>query len=245
MKIPEAISKSLGAVPGWTLVRHTWSPPDVNASEDFPATTYGGPVTPLSLRQEARVDNKTKLRAVMRALRRDHVAAQPAATKALLFKRPPAPVAALLPEGMTVGLYHPLHAEAPTQGYARWLYENERHIALPWFADVGAPMQFRTWLDPFGDTELVPGPHGVLQPAADAPEVLPEAVIVPLLAFTKRGERLGQGGGHYDRWLAAHRRVLAIGLAWDCQMLDELPMQPHDMPLRAVITPTRIHERIE
>ena len=57
----------------------------------------------------------------------------------------------------------------------------------------------------------------------------------------KRQERLGQGGGHYDRWLAHHPDTIRIGMAWDGQLVDELPVEPHDVPLDAVVTPTRLY----
>ena len=75
---------------------------------------------------------------------------------------------------------------------------------------------------------------------ADAPLVQPQVLFVPLVSFTT-GARLGQGGGHYDRWLADHPDTVAIGLAWDCQLVDALPIEPHDIPLTAIITPTRIY----
>ena len=64
---------------------------------------------------------------------------------------------------------------------------------------------------------------------------------MPLLGFTDRGERIGYGGGHYDRWLARNEPLAAIGLAWDCQLVEELPTEPHDRQLTAVITPTRLY----
>ena len=185
---------------------------------------------------------KQKLRAELRTLRRAHVAALPDASRALLFHRPPAPVAALTPEGATVGLYHAAPHEAPTRSYARWLHENGRLLALPWFAAREAAMIFRRWNDPYDEDSLAPGPWGALQPAAEAEEVIPDVVFVPLLGFTAECARLGQGGGHYDRWLAAHPSVVPIGLAWDCQRVDSLPTEPHDRPLRAVVTPTRFYE---
>jgi len=188
------------------------------------------------------VDEKQRLRIGMRAARREHVAALPDSMRALLFLRPPGPVAALAPEGSAVGLYHALPSEAPTRSYAKWFSENGRAIALPWFAGRDAPMMFRAWHDPYDDDGLEPGPHGHLQPSADAPEIAPHLVLVPLLAFTARGDRLGQGGGHYDRWLAANPEVLPLGLAWDCQLVESLPREAHDRVLRAVVTPTRFYE---
>lgn len=69
----------------------------------------------------------------------------------------------------------------------------------------------------------------------------PDIVLVPLIAVDARGNRLGQGGGHYDRTLAAlraERRVRAVGVAWDMQCVDALPVDPWDAPLDAVATPT-------
>ena len=103
-------------------------------------------------------------------------------------------------------------------------------------------MRFRVWRDPFGDDGLEPGPLGHFQPAADADEVFPDVAFVPLLAFTPAGERLGQGGGHYDRWLGENPAVVAIGMAWDSQLVESLPVESHDRHLRAVVTPTRLYE---
>jgi len=188
------------------------------------------------------LQEKERLRKEMRRLRREHVAGLPNAVSALMFLRPPALIADLVPEGGSVGLYHAKGAEAPTASYARWFFENGRRIALPWFAHRDAPMAFRAWSDPWDEDELEAGPFGVLQPRPDSPEVLPALAFVPLLAFTQDGERLGQGGGHYDRWLAANPQCVAIGLAWDCQLVDALPAEHHDRELRAVITPTRLFE---
>lgn len=188
------------------------------------------------------MNEKPLLRARFRKARREHVAALPDVTRRLLFLRPPAPIAALADDDWSVGLYHATAEEAPTRAYAQWFFENGRKIALPWFAAKGEPMQFRQWLDPFEDGGLVAGPYGTPQPGDDAPEITPALAFVPLLAFTARGERLGQGGGHYDRWLAANRDTIPVGLAWDCQLADTLPSEPHDQPLHAVVTPTRFYE---
>ena len=115
-------------------------------------------------------------------------------------------------------------------------------LALPWFSDRDHDMKFRLWLDPHDEGGLEPGPYGMMQPLADAPEVLPNTVFVPVVGFTARRERLGQGGGHYDRWLALNPQVQTIGLAWDCQLVDSLPVEDHDIHLGAVVTPTRIYE---
>jgi 5-formyltetrahydrofolate cyclo-ligase len=185
---------------------------------------------------------KAELRRHYRALRRAHVEAQPANLRALFFLRPPAPVARMLPQGAVVGLYHAGAYEAPTLSYARWLHENGHALALPFFAARHAAMEFRTWSDPYAHDELEAGPYGMLQPRAEAAAVDPAVLFVPLIAFEPDGTRLGQGGGHYDRWLDAHPDTLAIGLGWDCQLAQDLPREDHDRRLAAVVTPTRLYE---
>jgi 5-formyltetrahydrofolate cyclo-ligase len=188
------------------------------------------------------VDEKQRLRAKLKKIRAAHVAGLPDDMRGLMFLRPPAPVAAAVPEKSIVGLYRATPTEAPTRRYAEWFFEHGRTLALPWFAERGADMTFRLWLDPHDDGGLEAGPYGMMQPFADAPEVVPDTAFVPLLGFTTRRERLGLGGGHYDRWLATNPQVQTIGLAWDCQLVDSLPLEAHDIRLGAVITPTRIYE---
>jgi len=184
------------------------------------------------------VKEKQQIRVRMRQVRRDHAASLPTSTLALIMMRPPAPIVEMIPEGATVGIYNATEEEAPTGGYARWLHESGRPVALPWFADRKAPMQFRIWANPFAE-ELVEGPFGP-QPDSANSLVIPSALFMPLVAFTANCERLGQGGGYYDRWLAANPDTITIGMAWDQQLVDHLPIEPHDQNLQAVVTPTRI-----
>ena len=186
------------------------------------------------------VEIKTELRKSLRKARAEHVAVLPDAVSALVFRRPPAQVMAMVPEGATIGLYRAMQNEAPATGYARFFVEAGHRIALPRINEDGA-MTFHAHTDPFGESDLEEGLHGILQPAADADRLTPQVLFVPLVGFTESGHRLGQGGGYYDRWLAAHTDTLAIGLAWDVQRVDTLPLEEHDMPLSAIITTTRIY----
>lgn len=188
------------------------------------------------------MDQKIALRKDLRARRNAHVETLDPRVRALMFMRPPSPVVAMVPEGATVGLYLAGPAEAPATAYARFFHEAGHKIALPWFSDRDAPMIFREWTSPWVDDLLAPGPwQGIVQPSEDAAELVPDVLFVPLVGFDANGGRLGQGGGHYDRWLEAHPARLPLGLAWDCQLVDRLPHEPHDRPLHAVITPTRIY----
>ncbi len=186
-------------------------------------------------------EQKAALRKQLRKVRREHAAALPAEVSALVFRQPPAPVRELVPDGATIGLYRADTEEAPAASYARHFMENGHTIALPRIDALDSGMAFHVHTDPYGESDLVEGPMTLKQPAADALVVVPDVLFMPLVGFTENGDRLGRGGGFYDKWLAAHPNTLAIGLAWDVQKCDELPREDHDMPLSAVITPTRIY----
>lgn len=184
---------------------------------------------------------KSDLRCTLRALRKAHVESLPDSIRGLLFHRPPAPLLARIGDEAVIGLYHAGPWEAPAGGYARFFRDAGHTLALPHFAGRDGPMSFRHHKDPYAQDDLEVGPFGMLQPAADAEPLVPDVLFVPLVGFTDDCARLGQGGGHYDRWLAEHPPALAVGLAWDAQLCDSLPIEAHDKPLDAVVTPTRIY----
>ena len=183
---------------------------------------------------------KAALRAELRARRLAHAAELAPQAGALVFSRPPGPVLALVPEDVTVGLYRAEPGEAPATGFAKFFLEHGRHIALPRVTTLVEPMRFHPHTDPWEESDLVEGPFGLHQPTGESPEVVPDVLFMPLVGFTATGERLGQGGGFYDRWLAAHPDTVAIGMAWDVQEVDTIPTEDHDMPLAAIVTPTRV-----
>lgn len=79
------------------------------------------------------------------------------------------------------------------------------------------------------------GRYGLLEPANPAP-LRPTLVLAPLVAFDAQGNRLGMGGGHYDRYLTEHPRVERVGVAHHCQCASELPTDLWDVRLDAVVT---------
>jgi 5-formyltetrahydrofolate cyclo-ligase len=113
---------------------------------------------------------------------------------------------------------------------------------LPVMGDNQAPLRFHRWSP--GDP-LHPGPFGTQQPASDAPQLAPQLLLLPLLAFDAAGHRLGYGGGYYDRTLKARRGagpealpVTAVGLAFAGQMVETVPVAATDEPLDWVVTQT-------
>ncbi len=187
------------------------------------------------------MESKSELRKKLLQARKSHVAALPESMRALVFHRPPAPLLELVPPGAAIGLYRANAHEAPAQSYAKFFQEAGHAIALPRFVDRASAMAFAAHSDPFEESDCEAGPFGLPQPLASAEDIVPQVLFVPLVGFTATGERLGQGGGHYDRWLADHPGTIAIGLAWDSQLVDALPTEPHDIPLTAIVTPTRFY----
>ncbi|KUF11202.1 5-formyltetrahydrofolate cyclo-ligase [Pseudoponticoccus marisrubri] len=108
-------------------------------------------------------------------------------------------------------------------------------VGVPVIQGRGQPLRFARW-EP--GMALVDGPFGARIP--EAPEYFePELLIVPLVAFTRAGARLGYGGGFYDRTLQqlrARRRTLAVGFAFAAQEAEALPLEPTDQPLDMIVT---------
>ncbi|SLN47237.1 putative 5-formyltetrahydrofolate cyclo-ligase [Roseivivax jejudonensis] len=136
--------------------------------------------------------------------------------------------------GVPVSGYMPIRTEIdPLPAMA----EASAHgpVAVPVIRGRGRPLDFARWQP---GCALVPGPFGAPVPTQHEP-VVPEILIVPLLAFDRRGHRLGYGGGFYDRTLAGLRArgpVLAVGFAFAAQEADEIPVEPTDAPLDLVVT---------
>ena len=90
------------------------------------------------------------------------------------------------------------------------------------------------------DEPFVSGPYGILQPASDLPLAdlgKPSVVIVPGVGFDRNGNRMGFGGGYYDRWLANHGRDLpTVALAFSEQILESIPVKDHDIPVQVIVT---------
>jgi 5-formyltetrahydrofolate cyclo-ligase len=141
-----------------------------------------------------------------------------------------------LAPGMVVSGFSPMRSEINPIPLMRRLADQGASLALPVVEGRGAPLAFRAWS--FGD-RLVLDVWGIREPAADAPAVAPDLLLVPLAAFDRRGFRLGYGGGYYDRTLVALRRlksIVAIGLAFAAQEIARVPDMPYDARLDFVLT---------
>jgi len=113
-------------------------------------------------------------------------------------------------------------------------------LALPVAVERNQPLIFRAWTK---ETRLVRGMYGIFEPSSDAEDVEPDIVLVPLAAFDRRGHRIGYGGGYYDRTLSHLRKskkVVAIGVAFAVQEIDDAMRDAHDEPLDLVLTENEI-----
>ena len=112
-------------------------------------------------------------------------------------------------------------------------------VGVPVIMGEGQPLRFSRWVP---DGPLRKGPFGAAVPEVDD-FFDPEILIVPLVAFTRSGSRLGYGGGFYDRTLAALRArgpVLAIGFAYAAQEMEALPLEPTDQGLDMIVTEAEV-----
>ena len=125
----------------------------------------------------------------------------------------------------------PIHDQLNAQGVA---------LCLPVVQAAGQPLSFRAWRP--GDA-MVPGAFCAPIPEADVAAV-PDLLITPLLAFDTKGYRLGYGGGFYDRTLEILRtegRAIALGFAYDAQRVDQVPREPTDQRLDAIVTEVQVY----
>jgi 5-formyltetrahydrofolate cyclo-ligase len=138
--------------------------------------------------------------------------------------------------------YLPIRSEISPLPLVVALHSAGQQTAMPITPAEGQALSFRLWA--VGD-DLEAGPYGTSQPLTAGQPVLPDIILAPLLAFDAAGWRLGYGGGFYDRTIAdlAMRRhqCAVIGLGFDGQKLDKVPIGPYDMPLDALLTPSGLH----
>ncbi|QDM28640.1 5-formyltetrahydrofolate cyclo-ligase [Tardiphaga sp. vice304] len=136
--------------------------------------------------------------------------------------------------------YWPIHGEIDPRPLLAMLAGQGATTALPSIAGQNAPLIFRAWRE---GAPVQRGALGISEPLPEADSVQPTIVLVPLSAFDRRGQRIGYGAGHYDRALGLlrlHTHIVAIGLAFATQEIDEVPAEPHDVALDFVLTEREI-----
>lgn len=142
-----------------------------------------------------------------------------------------------------IAIYLSSDGELGTKPFIEWCWQQQKNVYLPVVHPFsGGNLLFLHFLP---DTKLVANQYGILEPKLDITTMLTFAeldiIFTPLVAFDKTGARLGMGGGFYDRSLATwqEKHVYPIGIAHDCQLVDEVPTEAWDIPLPEIITPSK------
>ena len=181
--------------------------------------------------------DKGAMRALLKRVRATAAEADPSAGEALAAR-----FSAKLIErfGEVTSFYWPIGSEIDPRPLARKMIDEGRTLALPRVEGDGA-LTFRQWQP--GD-ELEPRRFGLWEPLETAISVRPTLILVPLLGVDMLGNRLGYGQGHFDRTISALRAdgpVFACGLAYEAQIVEHVPAEPHDIPLDWLVTETENH----
>ena len=181
-------------------------------------------------------EQKAALRSRLLAARAELTAEQrTAAARAIrdaLLERPEVQMAG------TIAAYCSVGAEPDTRGLLFALWKRGSYVLLPLLRPDGD----LDWASYEGPESLVPGPRGLLEPGEPprGPGAVARAdvVLAPALAVDRAGNRLGRGGGSYDRALArVGPLVPLIALVYDAELLDRVPAEPHDVKVRAAVSP--------
>jgi len=142
----------------------------------------------------------------------------------------------------SVLLFSPIASELDIRPLIREALSAGKFTALPAFESDTQSYVARFVRDAV--TDLVAGEFGILEPRSScepAPLNQLDLVLVPGVAFDAQGRRLGRGKGYYDRLLAQVRGT-TCGVAFDEQIVEAVPVEPHDVRLNCILTPTRLIE---
>jgi 5-formyltetrahydrofolate cyclo-ligase len=147
-------------------------------------------------------------------------------------------ISGITAQRQTVCGYVPVGTEPGSLELLDGLVAAGHRVLLPVVTGL-APLDWAEYRNAAG---LVPGPHGLRQPAGErlgpAEVGTAEVVLVPALAVDRRGVRLGRGAGHYDRSLPlASQNAALIAVVRDAELVTELPAEPHDVRMTAALTP--------
>lgn len=141
-----------------------------------------------------------------------------------------------LPPRAVIGGYWPINDEIDVRPLMNTLVDRGHGVAMPVVLNRQKPMRFRQW---YPGMVMQPGRFGIPTPPDTFPEVKPDVVLVPLLAFDRQGYRLGRGSGFYDHTLELLRatgKIVAIGIAFSGQEVPSVPRDAFDQRLDWIVT---------
>jgi len=182
--------------------------------------------------KEEKAALRARLLAARAGLSADQRAAAGRAIRDALLDRPEVQMAG------TIAAYYSIGAEPDTRGLVYALWKRGSYVLLP----VLRPDGDLDWASYEGPGSLVPGPRGLREPSEPPRGVdavaRADAVLVPALAVDRAGNRLGRGGGSFDRALARVGPLIPlIALVYDDELIDRVPAEHHDARVRAAVSP--------
>jgi len=157
-------------------------------------------------------------------------------------------VVPLPPPGSVIGGFLPINTEISPRALMDVLLSRGYRLAVPTVPSGHTDfLDYRSWTP---ETPVHKNMHGIDEPDARRSEILlPDLIIVPMLAFDRLGHRVGYGSGHFDRTfdhLATIRhKFLAYGVAFEDQRVDSIPIEEHDFPLHGVVTDKTFYACVE
>lgn len=192
---------------------------------------------------EAKVYSKASVRTHVAAARQRLDAGQRARCAHAIAQR--LQTLAAYREARCVGLYAATPDEVATDLICDQALSTQKRVCYP--RVVNARNRQMAFYAIATRADLSAGQYHILEPMLSCPLVAPQEIdclCLPATAFDPAGHRLGRGAGYYDRWLPAYRGV-RVGLAYACQVVDQLPTEPHDQGVEYVVTDQRILQRTE
>ena len=139
--------------------------------------------------------------------------------------------------GKSISIFQAYNNEINTNDLIKFLISKNFSISLPCINDESDEMLFREWN---GTDQLITGKYGILEPNQNNKIAYPSVLFIPLLAFDENGNRLGYGGGYYDKYINAHDteniHLLKIGVGYSFQKIYEVPNNINDKKLNWILT---------
>lgn len=150
----------------------------------------------------------------------------------------------LPPKGSVITGYAPVNGEVDVVPLMTEMIKKGYQCAVPYVMDTEQRLAFLEWTP---STEMITGIYGIPQPdPKTTKELLPDMLIVPMLAFDEKCHRMGYGSGQFDRTFAGLQKIqpfYAVGIAFEAQKFDHVPVDHHDYILDMVVSETHVYRK--
>ncbi len=152
---------------------------------------------------------------------------------------------ALVTKAKNIAIFLSNDGEIDTTPFINWCWKNNKAVYLP----VVHPFTkgHLLFLNYLPQSQMISNQYGIFEPTLNVQDIISpsklDIIFTPLVAFDNKGNRLGMGGGYYDRllapWFKNKMGATPIGLAHDCQQVKNIPLEAWDVPLPEIITPAK------